>query len=39
MRGDIGRPNFDRSYHKLKVLSLLLLLLLCYVAVVTKELT
>ena len=35
MRGDIdiiGGPNFDRLYHKLKVLLLLLLLLLllCY---------
>ena len=32
MRGDIdlmgGGPNFDRLYHELKVLSLLLLLLL-----------
>ena len=25
-----GGPNFDRLYHKLKVLLLLLLLLLCY---------
>ena len=33
MRGDIGimeGPNFDRLYHKLKVLLLLLLLLLRY---------
>ena len=33
MMGDInimGEPNFDRLYHKLKVLLLLLLLLLCY---------
>ena len=33
MRGDIdvmGGSNFDRLYHKLKVLLLLLLLLLCY---------
>ena len=25
-----GGPNFDRLYHKLKVLSLSLLLVLCY---------
>ena len=33
MRGDIdimGGPNFDRLYHQLKVLLLLLLSLLCY---------
>ena len=33
IRGDIdimGGPNFDRFYHELKVLLLVLLLLLCY---------
>ena len=29
-------PNFDRLYHKLKVLLLLLLLLLCYPTLVIK---
>ena len=26
----IGGPNFDRLYHKLKILLLFLLILLCY---------